>query len=241
MRGVITALATIASIALMAGSAQAVSPDVQNANETASRLPTAASPAAAEANQAALAPSVKATVAEGGERELLETTTSPDVRFDLLRYGKVTVTSTQSPPSRFTKPASAPIGVAARHVKAHAAGYPGEHCYGSPWTKRNYNTAAGTISWVFSRENGWCGEQGYQNRITWLGGPTFASWSQWPYCQTNQRSDYSWDGWPTWVHMGNWGTVGISYAWGCAGFSTIHAVVRINAGGYYDFYDDYGF
>lgn len=235
-------LAGVAATALAAPtSAAALTKGARDTEEASRRQPVATTEAQALANQKQLAPTVKATIAEGGAKELGESTSSPDVRADLLRYTKVTRTVTHSPASRYPKPTAGPTGQggpieptahATRRLRAHAAG-----CYGSPWTQTNYNTYLGTISWVYSRENGWCGD-GY--RMTWLGGGSFASWSWGPYCQANQHADYSWDGWPTWVHMGNWGTVGISYPWGCWGFSTIHATLRINAGGYYDFYDDYG-
>jgi hypothetical protein len=35
--------------------------------------------------------------------------------------------------------------------------------------------------------------------------------------------------------MGTWGTVGASYWWGCFGWSTIAATLRIAANGYWDY------
>jgi hypothetical protein len=230
----LTVVGIIAVLALANG-ASATTTEVRTAEEAAAKLPAAASVQQAEANQAAVAPSVKAAIAAGHGRELLATTTSPDVRADLLRYGQVT--EVHSPFSRFEKPANAPTGVAARrHVRAHAAG-----CYGSPWSVRQLLVAGLQVAYVFIRENGWCGEQGGQNRITYLSTPTYINWTWGPYCTTNYGTDFSWDYWPTWVHGFTKDTIGVPYPWGCWGIRGIKAVLRINAGGYWDTYDDYGF
>jgi hypothetical protein len=222
------ALLVLGLASVMAGSAQAASPDVQHAEGVAATLPAAASPQAAEANQAALAPAVKATVAAGHGRELLDSTTSPDVRADLLRYGGVTKATIGSPPSRYAPPAQA-----ARHKRAHAAG-----CYGSPWTQERWTEFGQTVAWIFVRENGWCGSGG---RITWLGGPTFADWSWGPFCLGGVGTNYSWDGSVAWVHMAIWGSLGNSYPWGCFTWSGAKIVQRIAWTGYWDRYNDYGF
>jgi hypothetical protein len=214
-------------LGLMAGTAQAAPPDV---NEQANRLPAAASPQAAEANQAALAPSVKAAIKAGHGKELLETTTSPDVRVDLLRYG-LTATTTHSVDSSAVKPPFA--ATAARRTRARAAG-----CYGWPWTQETFTEFGVTVAWIFVRENGWCGSGG---RITWLGGPTFADWTGLGFCKTGHGENYTWDGSVAWVHMANWGSFGISYPWGCASYHGMKVVERIAWNGYWDRYNDYGF
>jgi hypothetical protein len=91
------ALLVLGLASMMAGSAQAGTPDVQSTEAQASRLPAAASPQAAEANQAALAPSVKAAIKAGDGKEPLDTTSSPDVLFDVLRYGGVPGKLTHAP------------------------------------------------------------------------------------------------------------------------------------------------
>jgi hypothetical protein len=223
----LAALLVLGLVSMMASSAQAASPDVQHAEGVVATLPAASSPQAAEANQAALAPSVRASIAAGHGRELLETTTSPDVRADVLRYG-ATTTTIGSPPSRYSPPVKA-----ARHKQAHAAG-----CYGSPWSQTSWTVAGGTIGWLYVRENGWCGQSGY---IYWYGGATFASWSWGIYCFANKGADYSWDGYPAWIHMAHWATLGVSYPWGCVGISGGKVQQRIAWTGYWDRYNDYGF
>jgi hypothetical protein len=227
-------LATMAALAAvglasMVGSAQAASPDVQGVEAQASRLPAAANAQAAEANQRALGPAVKASIAAGHGRELLETTTSPDVRYDLLRYGGVTVSSAHSPKSVYAPPA----GSARVKHRAHSAG-----CYGSPWSQTNWTVWGSVIGWLYVRENGWCGQSGY---IYWYGGATFASWAWGPYCFASKGADYSWDYYPSWIHMAHWGSLGVAYPWGCLGASGGKVQIRIAWNGYWDEYNDYGF
>jgi hypothetical protein len=228
----LTVVGIIAVLALANG-ASATTTEVRTAEEAAAKLPAAASVQQAEVNQAAVAPSVKAAIAAGRGKELSETTTSPDVRVDLLRYGKVTVSNTHSPFSRFTKPVNAPVAQTAR---AHAAG-----CYGYVWSRQGASIYGAEVAWVFFRENGWCGEQGGQNRITYLSTPTYASWTWGPYCTTNYGTDFSWDWWPTWVHGYTKDTIGVPYGFGCWGVKGEKTVIRINAGGYWDANNDYPF
>jgi hypothetical protein len=219
------ALLTVGLASMMASSAQA-SPDVQSVEAQASSLPAASSPQAAERNANQLAPSVEDAIKAGHGRELLESK-RPDVLAAVLRHGDLTQHSTHSQPSRYAPPAQA-----ARHKQAHAAG-----CYGSPASEVYWTEFGQTVAWVYTRENGWCGSWG---RITWLGGPTFASWAWGPFCLANQGDNYTWDGSTAWVHMAKWGTFGNSYPWGCFGWSGGKAVLRIAWTGYFDFYNDYG-
>jgi hypothetical protein len=220
------ALLTLGLACMMAGSAQA---DVQSVEAQAKTLPAAANPQAAEANQEQLAPAVKAAIGAGHGRELNESTTSPDVRSDLLRFGGVRLADTHSPPSRYAPPAA----LARVKHRAHAAG-----CYGNPWSQTNWTVFGGTIGWLYVRENGWCGQSGY---ITWYGGATFAAWAWGPYCFASKGADYSWDGYPSWIHMAHWGYLGVSYPWGCLGASGGKVQIRIAWNGYWDEYNDYGF
>ncbi len=204
---------------------------VRTVETEVSALPAAASQQMAEANQAALATSVKNAIAAGYGQQLSETTKSPDVRADLLRYGKAKVRSEKSPKSGLEPPAFASRK---RTVKtAHSAS-----CYGSPSNRKWLELYGAYIAWVYVRENGWCGSNG---RITWYGGPTFADWEWGPYCLTHHGTNYSWDYYPSWIHMANWGTVGVTYPWGCYGIRGIKTVLRIAWSGYYDYYNDYGF
>jgi hypothetical protein len=224
------ALLALGLAGMMAGSAQAAPPDVQSVEAQASRLPAATSPQAAEANAAQLAPSVKAAIRAGHGRELLESTSSPDVRLDLLHYGGVATSVTSSGNSLYSPPASS----ARRHgARAHSAG-----CYGSPSSQLNWTEFGGTVAWIYVRENGWCGQSGY---IYWYGGPTFAYWTWGPFCLGGRGSDYSWDVYPSWIHMAHWGSLGASYPWGCLTYSGGKAVIRIAWNGYWDRYNDYGF
>jgi hypothetical protein len=222
------ALLALGLASAMAGSAQA-SPDVQSTESQASRLPAAANPRAAEANQLVLAPAVKAAVAAGHGPELLQSTTSPDVRADILRYGGVTVSSTHSPKAALAPPA----GIARVKHRAHTAG-----CYGHPWSQTNWTVFGGTIGWLYVRENGWCGSGGRIYAGTW---PTFADWAWAVYCFTNKGTDFSWDVLYSWQHMAHWATLGVTYPWGCGGVSGGKVQIRIAWNGYWDEYNDYGF
>ena len=125
-------------------------------------------------------------------------------------------------------------GSQARATRAHAAG-----CYGSPSSQWTWWVAGATAGWVYVRQNGWCGSGG----VIWnLGGyATFASWSWGPFCLTSKGAAYSWDVWPSWVHMAHWATFGLSYPWGCCGYSGGKAPLRIAWNGYWDRDNDVGF
>jgi hypothetical protein len=222
------ALAVLGLASMSASSAQAASPDMQSVEAQTSRLPAAANPQAAEANQRALAPAVKAAINAGDGKSLLESA-NPDVRGAALRYGNLTQRSIHSPKSVYAPPA----GIATVKHRAHAAG-----CYGSPASEVYWTEFGQTIAWVYVRENGWCGSGG---RITWLGGPTFADWSWGPFCLTGVGETYTWDGSTAWVHMAIWASMGNSYPWGCFDWSGGKAVLRIAWNGYFDYYNDYGF
>jgi hypothetical protein len=225
--GSMAALAVL-GLASMAGSASA-SPDVASVEAQASRLPAAANPQAAEANANQLAPAVKASIAAGHGRQLLESTSSPDVRRDLLKFGGLTVGSTHSPKSTLAPPAA----LARVKHRAHTAG-----CYGNPWSQTNWTVFGGTIGWLYVRENGWCGSGGRIYAGTW---PTFAEWAWAVYCFTNKGTDFSWDVLYSWQHMAHWASLGVTYPWGCGGVSGGKVQIRIAWTGYWDEYNDYGF
>jgi hypothetical protein len=216
-------------------------PDVQGIEVAANMLPPAANPQAAEANQAALAPRVKAAIAAGHGKALLESNKNPDVAYDLLRFGNVRTGDIGSPQPGQNAPAYAgpkksivTASTARRKVRAHSAG-----CYGSPWNEHYWTEWGGTVAWVYVRENGWCGNNGW---ITWYGGPSFASWQWGPFCLGNKGANYTWDYYPSWIHMAHWATLGVNYPWGC--FTYLpggKAVIRIAWNGYWDYYNDYGF
>jgi hypothetical protein len=199
---------------------------VQQVEGIAAQQPAPTTPQQAAINRAAVQPSVDAAVARGEGPALLQSP-SPDVKADLLHY----VTTSQTGQAGGYHPLTPPRALAARrHVRAHAAG-----CWGWIADQVTFSVAGGTIGWIYVRNNGWCGN-GYA--ITWYGGPTYAAWSWGPYCWTSKGSDYSWDGWPTWIHTAHWGEFGVSYPWGCAGIRGGKAVVRFAANGYWDRYND---
>ncbi|HSW85796.1 MAG TPA: hypothetical protein VLF79_04305 [Candidatus Saccharimonadales bacterium] len=216
-------------------------PNVRGIEVAASRLPSAETKQQAEANQAALAPMVRSAIAAGNAKALLESNENPDVAYDLLRYGNLRSGDVGSPNNGQNAPAFVgpkrsivAASAAQRKVKAHTAG-----CYGSPWNEHYWTEAGATVAWVYVRENGWCGSSG---RITWYGGASFASWRWGPFCLGNHGSNYSWDYYPSWIHMANWATLGVTYPWGCFTYlSGGKAVVRIAWSGYWDSFNDYGF
>jgi hypothetical protein len=200
----------------------------QEVQEAAARLAPAASPAQARANQHALQPLVDQAVARGEASALLQSS-NPDVLADLLPYA-----TTQSDRAGRPPVGGPPARAASRHrPRAHAAG-----CWGWISDQVTFSVFGASIAWIYVRNNGWCGN-GYA--ITWYGGPTYAAWSWGPYCWTGKGSDYSWDGWPTWIHTAHWGTLGVSYPWGCGGLRGGKAQVRFAANGYWDTYNDFGF
>ncbi len=205
-------------------------PQVQSAESAVAKLPVATNAKMAESNQAAIAVKVKAAIAAGHGKQLLERTNSPDVAADLLRYGTVTTKVRQSPKSR----REAPAFTSRRKVTtAHSAG-----CYGSPWSQQNYTEFGATVAWIYVRENGWCGSNG---RITWYGGPTFANWTWGPFCLGSRGSNYTWDYPYSWIHMAYWASLGTSYPWGCLTYHGGKVQIRIAWNGYWDEYNDYGF
>jgi hypothetical protein len=212
---------------------------------TAAQLGVAGDEAKAIEDQRTLMPAVKEAVTAGAGKSLLEHSRNPSVIADLSHYIKPRLT--HAPLTQKAKPLQPPNGTggparpgkvearaaAARHVRAHIAG-----CWGNAWTIQQWETWVGTIAWIYVRENGWCGEW---YGMSWLGGATFADWEWGPYCLTGHGQDYSWDLYPYWVHMANWGSLGISYPWGCLGIRGEKVVIRIASNGYWDTYNDYGF
>ena len=220
-----------------------------NVEVRAAQVGVAPTEAQAVKDQATLMPAVKEAVKAGATKSLLEHTTNPSVDADLLRLAKVAGTNTttntgispRKKPSlkgkRSKEPAQeGPVakGPSAPHV-AHAAG-----CTGAGIA--NYEEFAvapeAVVGWIYIREQGWC-YNGYS--MTWLGGSFGTQWSWGPFCWTGLAENYSWDVEWSWVHMARWGSLGISYPWGCGGLWGGKVPIRIAANGYWDFYNDYGF
>ena len=251
-RAALVCVITLGAILMMTSAASAeVETQAQttaraNVEAMAAKVGVASNEAQALKDQKTLMPAVKEAVVAGAGRALLEHTTNPSVAADLARgYAKRKLT--RSALAKKTKPRRVPNGTggpaqpgnveakaaAARHSRAHTAA-----CWGDAWTIQEWETWVGTIAWIYARENGWCGEP---YGMTWLGGPTYADWEWGPYCLAGHGEDYSWDQYPYWVHMANWGSLGISYPWGCLGVNGEKVVIRIASNGYWDTYNDYGF
>jgi hypothetical protein len=212
---------------MMAGSAQAITPAVQRTEAAASRLPAAANAQQAEANANAAR-----REHEGGNRER--------ARQGTLRIEQEPRRGARHSTLRGTaRRQHALARVDLHETRERTEGSDRAPCQGAGGTllgrggkpKQLQHGLGSTISWVWVRANGWCGNG---SSMTWLGDASFARWSCCPYCQTNQRVDYSWLYPWSWVHMGTWGTVGASYWWGCFGYSSIAATLRIAANGYFD-------
>ena len=199
----------------------------------------AQTPQEATQQQAALQPAVAAVAAAGSTAvtALLNTTgqSNPSVAADLAQYlPRVSSRTGGSGPA--PAPSAAPAGVSAatahasrvrKHSSpiAHAAG-----CWGA-WTSSN---GIGGAMYESVRQVGWCGNG---SSITWMGEPVQINiHAVGLYCVANFKQDVgSWEVHWSWIHMGIWGTLGVSYPWGCwnAGQDSA-ATQRIAANGYSD-------
>ncbi len=251
---------TIAVFAAFAAATPAMA-EIETAAQTQARsavesqaaaIGVAPTEAQAVKDQAALMPAVKKAVASGvNAMSLVEHANNPSVTADVIKAsGGLKVKRTKSTAPKHTKPAlkrngtegkEITLGVqAARHrPRAHAA----DACWSGAWTMEEWAIAPGAIvGWVYANAGAWCGRYGWW--LYWYGGPTLAQWS-WgggDFCMANINQSFTWDVYPTWIHTGEWGTLGLSYPWGCWGvFGSGRAVVRIAANGYWDTYDDFGF
>ena len=186
--------------------------------------------AKAISDQRALMPAVKKAVEAGAAKSLVEHVSNPSVMADVLRLTKPKVVrkSEGLPPVKVKKPANAPAR--SGQVRAHGA-----DCWNDAWGSL---VEWSGVAWLYVRSNAWCGD-GYA--ITWYGWATFAEWTWGSICFTDRGENYSWDAYPSWIHMATWGEAGVSYVWGCLGISGGKATERIAANGYWDFYNDYGF
>lgn len=234
-----------------------------NAVETKSaELGVAQNEAQAVQDQKALALVVKAAVKAGDGTKLLETTKDGSVVVDVVKdLGGTNVKKDKADSAKHKKPKLHRNGtedkeITAREMKAEAAHFssfrankpsskPGRTiahsaaCWGEAWTILEWDIAPGaTVAWLYANAGWWCGN-GYE--MTGLGGPTLTTWSWGPFCIGNQYQNWSWDVYNSWVHTGQWGSIGASYPWGCFTWEGGHATVRIAANGYWDTYDDFGF
>ncbi len=153
-----------------------------------------------------------------------------------------TLTSTPPPVSTVAPPSGEPLSTGARvtartavrKVVAHAAGS-GNVC---GYFQGNVDTwseaGANTVVW-YKDEDGWCGSSssaGNWNHYLWTWGP---------FCLGAINTDNGWDGSRSWIHGYYSGTVGLSYAFGCADiYATGTSFLRIANNGYYDWYNDWG-
>jgi hypothetical protein len=229
----------------------------------AAKLPAGTTPVQAAINRQALKAVVAKAIKAGEGKALLETSTDPDVKADIL-IQTVKIKSVSSgehknhhkpkkPNKGITGPAEVSKGpqpepitdklLAPLAVRASVSHGPVAHAAfcGGNWaadTDEGY-AFGGTVAWAFVRNEGWCGN-GYE--ITWDGGPDFDGWTWNPeICSYGWNTNYSWDGSTAWIHMEDNFVAGFSYPWGCYGWWELKAVVRVAANGYWDTYDDFGF
>ena len=109
-------------------------------------------------------------------------------------------------------------------------------CYGTTAsTKREwevYPTKA-VIGWIKVAINGWCGIPG--SRITAIYGPYYTRYTWGIYCLTGVSQPHGWDGSERWYQA----SLGVGHAGICLGSSGAFAVVRVDAKGEWDRYNDF--
>lgn len=221
-----------------AGAAQVAAPAVQaqarqQVEAQSNAVGVAPNEAQAQQDQRTLAPAVNRAIAAGAGPELMASK-NPSVLADVLQH--VSMTEVHGTPSLIKRPGTGGIGsaqIARRRVRAHAAG-----CWNGVWDQWYWRTPWGsTIGWLYVALSVWCGD-GYA--ISYDAGVTLATWAWGPYCMSNVFHANAWDYWPVWIHMGQWGSLGVPYPWGCAGLKGGHAILRVAGNGYWDTYDDFG-
>jgi hypothetical protein len=107
---------------------------------------------------------------------------------------------------------------------------------GYRWT---FKEAGKPVAWIEEDHNFWCGNG---SRITQNGLAFYdRQWEQFPFCVSVTDSIQGWDApYHSWAHGGIWASQGIWTPWGtCGTYQSGHAVVRIAANGYFDFYNDF--
>jgi hypothetical protein len=227
----------------LAATSAAAQQAVSQVQQQASVLPPAQTRQQAAQQQAALQPAVNAVVDQGpsAARQLLTTNMNPSVAADLLKDGATTSTTSSLPASSSGLTAPPFPGANASSAKSHRL--PVAHaasCYSSNWVQRTWTEYGAEVGWIYTGENGWCGSGQTITSPPGFYSPTPWTWG--PYCMTNVSTNSSWDVKYSWWHMGTWGTLGTTYVWGCFGWlGGQNAVLRMDAAGYIDTYDDYGF
>lgn len=249
----------LASPAFAETESAAQRPARTNVEVRAAQVGSASTEAQAVQDQATLMPAVKAAVKAGVTKSLMEHTSNPSVAADLVRVaGKVYVEKGMAVKKKPAKPAKGITGpaepgeveaptthseappkermaeAARRRFRAHTAG-----CYGQAnstgWVELE---GLGTVSWVYVGISGWCGEW---YGLTAVYGLIMPRWVWGPFCLANEGTNYTYDGSYAWIHMANWASFGINYAFGCWTYAGEKAVLRIADNGYWDRYNDYGF
>jgi hypothetical protein len=187
---------------------------VTSVEQQAAALPAATTPALAARDQAALQPSVDAAVQQGAAAVTsLLASGNPSIASDLVHDATVTVSTTNT-------------------TDATTA----STCWGSHSTQITVGAAGVNFGWRKVQENGWCGNG---STITSNNGASYTAWRGGPYCWNDVQSNWSWDGSHAWLHGRNYASLGGSYIWGCASLQTIAPVIRIEANGNWDRYNDY--
>lgn len=236
--------------------------DVNSVVAKAAARPPVATASQAQRDIAAIQPTVDAAIAAGGQpvaQYLVQTTTNPSIAAAVLaRYpNAITVTSGAGTGGVGSQSATATTARSrtARHARlprhyhhvsvrrpVAAPGGPLAHaaaCWGSADSQWNWTLWGSEVGWLYTRENGWCGNG---TSITWYGGAFFSNWAWGPFCVDDWNTNFSWDIPFSWLHAGSWGS--LAYDYGPAGclfpFNGGHATIRYAANGYWDRYDDYG-
>jgi hypothetical protein len=261
-RWVGTVLALLLASAALGLPATAGAEETESASQAITRkaveaksaqLGVAQNEAQAILDQKALASVVERAVKDGDGMKLLETTKDGSVAFDVVKdmHGLKRKKGMSTEEPKHKKPklkrngtegkeiekelTAASARVHHRSIVAHSA-----TCWGGAWTQLEWAVAPGAIvGWLYANAGEWCGNG---SAMEYLSGPILTTWSWGPFCINNQIQEWAWDVYNSWVHTGQWGSIGVSYPWGCFNWEgEEHATVRIAANGYWDTYDDFGF
>lgn len=251
-------LFTLAAVIFAGGDeAHAAKPNRQQAEtrlkDASARTGVAQTRRKAVEDQEALEPYVQEVIDAGGAKELVTEDQNPSVIADLQklapklttikvkhthsgRHGGMEPEEGEPNPSGEPPPGTATASASRhhRHPMASAAG-----CYGSVGNQWTYREAGQAVAWIYVRVNSWCGIP--NSHIYWSGGPTYSNWHWGPFCLGAIGTAWSWDYYPRWIHTATWASQGVIYPWGCFTYNGGKAVIRFNASGGYDFYNDYGF
>lgn len=110
-------------------------------------------------------------------------------------------------------------------------------CWGSIWSRWTWTAFTGdAIGNIQKDQEGWCGDG---QQITRDFGWNHSTWSWGPYCITNVANRQGWDHYPSWKHGAVYGSIGVSYPWGCGSVHSGNAALRIKSAGGWDAVNDF--